>query len=93
MYIYNTSIINIFSGYNIAMYNKMNVTVMILHVVVGYCTFMIAWLVFTITNNYSKQIIADFEVINNRSLYGSRVYIGMYIPDWMISDNNCFYYN
>ena len=31
--------------------------------------------------------------LSTASLYSSRVYIGMYIPDCMISDNNCFCYN
>ena len=52
------------------------------------CTFMIARLVFTITNNL-KQIMLS----TTASLYGSRVYIGVYIPNCIISDNNCFYYN
>ena len=66
------------------------------------CTFLIALLViiiiFTITNDL-KQIVPSyayyliFKLSITASLCGSRVYIGMYIPDCMISDNNCFYYN
>ena len=73
-------------------------TVMIVHSACGIVgcilvhTFMIAWPVFAITNNLI-QIVSSYEYYPilklsiTASLYSSRVYIGMYIPDCMISDN------
>ena len=52
------------------------------------CTFLIARLVFTITNNL-KQIVSYYLIFKLSITYASKVYIGMYIPDCMIS----FYYN
>ena len=57
-------IINISSGYSIAIY-------------IYICINIIKWNVMT-------------AVMIVHSTCGSRMYIGMYIPDCMISDNNCF---
>ena len=48
------------------------------------CTFLIASLVFTITNNL-KQIVSHYLILKlsiTASLYGSRVYLGICIYDY-----------
>ena len=44
-----------------------------------------------LTTFYAYYLILKLSI--TASLYCSKVYIGMYIPGCMISDNNCFYYN